>query len=469
MWFTGREPMNDLESRLKRWQSAGLLDSNSADRIRAWEILQGDEPIPGAVWGGLVALILGGLLLACGVILFVNAHWDRFGPGERFALVMTMLAVFHLGGAMARERFLGLSTALHAVGTIATGASIALVGQIFNLQEHWPAGVLLWAIAAAAGWLLLRDQAQEIFALLLIPAWMFSEIGFYSDQHIGQLVYLGRFLVVWGVLYVTFFLESKRIVTQGVLFGFGIVAIAVGVVMLMVWPWRWWPGMDGLVPFGTRAWAWACIAGVPLVAAAFKGHKGLAPPTVAIAFVTALPWCHRHWLERYDFGPATHGVIGHEAPSLLAYILLAAFAAFFIGWGLKVAHDSLVAVGLGTIVLSAIWLANGEVLTELARTLAGQLMCAATAVFIVWLGIHRSSRFLVNVGIIGFAAATLWFYFSNIFDKIGRSFGLISLGALFLLGGWALEKTRRRLLARMDDNSPSPKPTDVQRVPGGAV
>jgi hypothetical protein len=467
--------MNDLDSRLKRWQAAGLLDADSADRIRAWEILQSDAPgagnmpISGAVWGGLVALILGGLLLACGVILFVNAHWDRFGPGARFALVMTMVTVFHLGGAITRERFPGLSTALHAVGTIAAGAAIALVGQIFNLQEHWPAAVLLWALAAAAGWLLLRDQAQQIFALLLIPAWMFSEIEFYSENHIGQFVFLGRFLVVWGVLYVAFFLQSRRQVTQGVLFGFGIMAIAAGVVMLMIWPWRWFPGLDGLVPFGTRAWAWACIAVVPLIIAAFKGHRGLAPPVVAIAFGIVLPWCHRHWLERYDFGPASHGVIPREAPSLPAYILLAVFAAFFVAWGMKFAHDNLVALGVTCFVLTSIWLANGEVLTELQRTLAGQLMCAAAAVFLVWLGIRRSSRFLVNLGVVGFAAATLWFYFSNIFDKFSRSLGLISLGVLFLLGGWALEKTRRRLLARMDHPPPQLEPSNVHRMPGGAA
>jgi hypothetical protein len=32
---------------------------------------------------------------------------------------------------------------------------------------------------------------------------------------------------------------------------------------------------------------------------------------------------------------------------------------------------------------------------------------------------------------------------------MGRSLGLIGLGVLFLAGGWALEKTRRSLLAHM--------------------
>ena len=128
---------------------------------------------PGGLrWQGMVALILGAILLACGVALFVSAHWDEIGPGARFAIVIAMVAVFHLAGGLVRKSFLGLSTTLHAVGTLSTGAAIALVGQIFNIQEHWPAAVLMWALAALAGWMLLRDQAQQTLTLLLFPAWI---------------------------------------------------------------------------------------------------------------------------------------------------------------------------------------------------------------------------------------------------------------------------------------------------------
>jgi hypothetical protein len=43
----------------------------------------------------------------------------------------------------------------------------------------------------------------------------------------------------------------------------------------------------------------------------------------------------------------------------------------------------------------------------------------------------------------------LWFYFSDIYNDHERALGLIGLGVLFLAGGWALEKMRRRILARM--------------------
>jgi len=386
--------MADIEGLLSRWQTAGVLDASAAQRIRAWESEQ--KRPAGIAWQGILALVLGGILLAAGVVLFVSAHWDQLGPGARFSLVMAMVAVFHLGGAMARESFRGLSTALHAVGTVATGAAIALVGQIFNIQEHWPAAVLLWALAALAGWALLHDQAQQILALLLIPAWMLCEIEFYTERHIGQPVYSGRFLLAWAVLYLTFFVGSKRKVTQGVLTGVGAIASVVGVVGLLD-GWSSWNNENGFIPFGVRVWCWIAIAAMPLLIAAFKGHRGLIPPAAAIAFAIALPWCQHIWVESYSFyvdGREVHSSYTRTEPNLAAHMLVTAFA-----------------------------------------------------VFLIWWGVRQASRTLVNLGVLGFAVAVGWFYFSNIYDKAGRSLGLIGLGVLFLLGGWALERMRRRLIA----------------------
>ena len=126
--------MADFESHVNRWQSAGILDAETAGRIRAFEAKQ--EKPAGLRWQVIVVLVLGAILLASGVALFVSAHWEKIGPSARLAVVFAMVSVFHLGGGWARARFRGLSTALHAVGTVSTGAAIALVGQIFNIQEH---------------------------------------------------------------------------------------------------------------------------------------------------------------------------------------------------------------------------------------------------------------------------------------------------------------------------------------------
>lgn len=405
--------MADIEALLNRWQSAGVLDADAAARIRAHELQFAAHASPapsaqapqnlaaGVRWQGLTALILGAILLACGVALFVSAHWDELGAGARYALVLAMVAVFHLAGGLTRQSFRGLSTAMHAVGTLTAGAAIALVGQIFNIEAHWPAAVLLWALAALAGWMLLRDQAQQTLALLLIPAWIVCALSYYSGGYIGSDVYMGRVLFTWAILYLTFFAGSRRRLVEGMLFAAATVAAVTGVSMMLS-SWTSWSAEQTFIPFSARVWAWVAIAALPLIVAAFHGHKGLIPVAAAIAFVLALPWCYRSWTETYTYaGAGTHTWV-RTAPDLLAHALVAGFAVFICGWGVRLA-----------------------------------------------------SRALVNLGIVGFAAAVGWFYFSDIFSALGRSLGLIGLGVLFLAGGWALEKMRRRILARMEQASPA--------------
>ena len=162
-----------IDDALQRWTSAAVLDAATAERIRQFEA--GREQPAGLRWQVLLALIFGAILLAAGIALFVAAHWDRLSPLTRFAVVMGTLIAIHLIAILVRERFDRLAIVLHGVGTLAAGAAIALVGQIFNIQEHWPAGILLWALCALAGWALLGDQVQETIALLLLPAWIVCE------------------------------------------------------------------------------------------------------------------------------------------------------------------------------------------------------------------------------------------------------------------------------------------------------
>jgi uncharacterized membrane protein len=388
--------MPDIETHLTRWQSAGVIDAATADRIRAHEASL--QKPAGLRWQGLVALILGAILLACGVVLFVNAHWDQMSPGARFALVLAMVSVFHLGGAMARESFRGLSTTLHAVGTVSTGAAIALVGQIFNIQEHWPAAILMWAVAALAGWALLRDEAQQILALLLFPAWMICEWSYNAEHYIGQEVYIGRILIAWAALYLTVFLGSNRKIVRGILFAAAAIASIAGTELALS-SWRSWYGNPSFLPLRNRVWGWIIIAALPLLFALFRRSKSLVPVVVAIGFGLVLPWCNRYFWDRGN------NRIFSDEPSVAGYLLMAGFAIFFCWWGVR-----------------------------------------------------HASRALVNLGIVAFAIDVAFFYSNDIFDKIGRSLGLIGLGILFLAGGWALEKTRRRLIAHMQQKPMSDLP-----------
>ena len=165
--------------------------------------------------------------------------------------------------------------------------------------------------------------------------------------------------------------------------------------------WTSWSSEQSFIPFGTRVWAWVAIAAIPLIVAAFHGHKGLVPIAAAIAFVIALPWCYSTWTETVNWADGSSHLWTGTRPNLAAHALVAAFA-----------------------------------------------------VFLCWWGVRTVSRALVNLGILGFAAAVFWFYFSDIYNDHERALGLIGLGILFLAGGWALEKMRRRILKRMGPSAP---------------
>jgi len=135
----------------------------------------------------------------------VAAHWSELSPAIRFSLVLLMAGLFHIGGAMLADRFPPLSTTLHALGTATLGAAIFLTAQIFNLHENWATGILLWAIGAAGGYVLLRDWIQAALPALLVPAWLISQWTITTEWHSGG----GRPLALGLVLTALCYLSAR--------------------------------------------------------------------------------------------------------------------------------------------------------------------------------------------------------------------------------------------------------------------
>ncbi|HET9725432.1 MAG TPA: DUF2157 domain-containing protein, partial [Gemmatimonadales bacterium] len=369
------------EGRLDRWVEAGVLDASAAERIRDWERSHGGTPgpsPPGLRWPIRLALGLGGLLVGAGILLFVAAHWDALSPGARFALVLATVAGLHLLGATADERWPALGATLHACGTAALGGGIFLSGQIFNLEEHWPGGLLLWALGAGLAWLLLRDWAQAMLLAVLTPAWLAGEWSVATERQHGEAV------------------------------------LAAGLLLLALVYLGAWPGAGRADSPARRALVW--IGGIAVI------------PTACL--VVATPHV---WQGLGDLTPirlALGATVALGAPLGLAWLLYRSIRPALLGL--------------------AAWTALGPILAA-QRGVVPYVWAAGLSLGLIAWGVIDRRAERINLGVAGFALTVLVFYFSSVMDRLGRSASLVGLGLLFLGGGWALERTRRQLVASVTE------------------
>jgi uncharacterized membrane protein len=132
----------NVHQKLRRWRDAGLIDEATHDRIAAFEQGQ-SRPV------GMYALIgLGASTVGLGLVSLVAANWDEISP------LLKLIVDFALGAALALGVYWSIRSqrrlAREALITIFYGftlASLALVGQIYQLDSPAYQALLTWSLA----------------------------------------------------------------------------------------------------------------------------------------------------------------------------------------------------------------------------------------------------------------------------------------------------------------------------------
>jgi hypothetical protein len=379
-----------IEKRVERWLAAGIVDSPTAERIRKFEAEHRESER--RRWPVHIALALGGLLVCAGILLFVAAHWEELSPSWRFTLVLMLVGLFPIAGALTAERFRALSLTFHAIGTICVGAGIFLAAQIFNLQEHWPNAILMWAVGALAGWILVQHWSQAILVAILVPAWLVGEWEVRTEEY-----RLGEFVVAAGLLLLALTYlsavesqkDSRERVALAWVGGIALIPCAVWTFVERSEYWRWWRELPA-APHEIKVVGWCIAIGAPLLVALILRGRASWMNAVSAVWVLLIGTIHS------TNSGGGRSLLSFSWDSLGGYILAGLGALGLVAWG-----------------------------------------------FVE----KRSER--INLGIAGFALTVIVFYFSDVMDKLGRSASLIGMGILFLLGGWSLERLRRRLVGEM--------------------
>jgi uncharacterized membrane protein len=368
----------DIDRKLDRWTAADVIDTATAERIRRFE----SESHRGSDFLVRLALALGGIMVAAGVLLFVAAHWDALSPTQRFLLVIVLTGGFHIAGAFFAERMRTLSITMHALGSAALGAGIFLAGQIFNLQEHWPGGIMLWAIGAVAAWFVLRHSVQAVFAALLIPFWLAGEWIVRAGDHPGTGLIVAVFTAMLALSYLTLPAQGFREGFRKTLHLIGGIALIPACIFLIFTSGEleFWNSYRQPVAPATMVMGWVLALGLPLLFAAAVRRMGVVYNIAGAVWLLAI--------SQFSYR--------NSIAELTIYAL-----------------------------------------------------CALASIGLIAWGIRETQKNYVNIGVVGFALTVAFFYFSSVMDKLGRSFALITGGILFLVGGYFLEKVRRKLVRRL--------------------
>jgi uncharacterized membrane protein len=132
-----------LEQRLKRWTEAGLLEPGQAQRILDYEQGRGRPMLIYAVAG------LGGLAIAIGIVSIVAANWDDIPGRVKIGIDLTLLAAGGVAVANSARWPSWVHDTLLLVLYGLTLASIALVGQVYQLGGSARMALGTWSVLTA--------------------------------------------------------------------------------------------------------------------------------------------------------------------------------------------------------------------------------------------------------------------------------------------------------------------------------
>lgn len=184
--------MSVAERLLQRWRDAGLLDDETAARIRAFEQEHAGPARPYLFYalGGLGALSIG-----IGLISIVAANWDEISPTFKLTAALVLLAGLALGTEATARRAArsqgGLSVSAWGVDVLvflyygATLACISLVAQIYQMGGKAQHALAFWSLVTVP--LLLQGRGRLLMAVWLwaLQGTVLFNVFLWSDQEMS--------------------------------------------------------------------------------------------------------------------------------------------------------------------------------------------------------------------------------------------------------------------------------------------
>ena len=414
-----------LMDELPGLERAGVLDADAAGRVRTHY-----AAVPGGRGhrAALVLSLLGALLLGGGLILLIAHNWEALPRAARLATaLLPLLAAQALAWPAIAGRMRGRDSYVEAVGgfwALATGAAIALVGQIYHIPGETEAFLAAWGLGVLPIVYLLDSSFAGLIALGIAAGWA----GYMAEEgRQAALFWVGLLpLLPWLRAKARQVATSMR--AAWALWGAALaVIVGLGCSLDRGLPGLWIVaysglfaaaiGLDTLRAPGVESWA----------RRPFAAAGGLGMIVLALLFTYAWPWREIGW-QHYRYDRSTLGAVV-DALVTLAWCgagLFFAVRAAMRGDGLRAAYltfpllaalayliESQYGHGVLPAVLFNVWLFAIGLATALTGARSGRLT-------------------LLNGGLLAVCGVVVARFFDSDMEVLARSLAFIVLGAALL-------------------------------------
>lgn len=416
--FYVRQLRRDLED----WIAKGLVPASSRDAILE------------SVGAGsrmrldLIIAVFGVILVGAGAMSFVAANWQDMGKLTRLIVlfgsmwVAYAIAIYFLAGA---RDVIGQAFVL--LGVLMFGANIMLIAQTYNINAHFPDGMMLWSVGALAAAVIAPSRAALAATLVLGCIWTWQEYQYFDVVlHIP-------FLFLWAACAALALVFAWR------------PGVHLTIIAFLFWFVLNTEGLAHLI-------GWTEVESVTIYIFAPLAIWGLLQLLDGRGNAFSITGGHYAFFVFLSSYAALHfAAAGEESPST-SWLIFAlttsgvALAAGFVGAARKVISGvDVLGIAFACVTTIAYVLAahKGDHALDVPYL-------ALTLIVILWSlqrGVRTDDRFVINLSVVFFGMWVLYVYFVLFSGLMDQAVFFTAGGILLILLGLGLEGMRRRLVA----------------------
>jgi len=440
--------LKTLRKELPVWQENGWVTNNNSEAILD-HVKSSDSQFNLLTLG---IAVLGVLLLGSGIITYFAANWAEMAKITKLILLFAaMYTAFASAGYFLKpEKSPLLGQTLLVLGVIIFGANIMLIAQIYHIDEHYPNGVLFWTLGGLLTAYLLKSHAVLILTIALSVLWTSLETFGFNHIHFW-------YLVVWLAFFPVIYHKKW------------ILALHLAMISLITWSIFSFFEFD----YGSRVnneiylaqiyfILYLALFLIGMLCVTFERLRIFAKPiqnysafaALASFYMLTFPDIQRGY-RYYEESLRT------EASNTWLYITITALAILVI---LAIWHRTRTVINkrpkhlvygqflIAAIVLSIIMnlFVGGKYGSLMAIIL--NLLFFAGMIWLLFAGTHTNNRSLINLAFVFFALALITRYFDTFWSLLNRSFFFMAGGLILIIGGYFLEKQRRRFNSALNES-----------------